>query len=120
VETAQAQRAAAIAQVNSAQSNLDNAKLQLSYTTLYAPTAGRVAKKTLEAGQRVQPSQSVVAVVERYVWVVANFKETQLARIQPGQRVKVVISTPFQTGLSTESLKAFSGQRRNFHVVATR
>jgi membrane fusion protein (multidrug efflux system) len=91
LETARAQRGASQAQVNSAEANVENAKLQLSYTTLYAPADGRIAKKTLEAGQRVQPSQAVLAIVETYVWVVANFKETQLARIKPGQHVKVAI-----------------------------
>ena len=90
-ETARAQRGASLAQVSSAEANLEYAKLQLSYTTLYSPTDGRIAKKTLEAGQRVQPAQSVMAVVEADVWVVANFKETQLGRIQPGQRVKIAI-----------------------------
>ncbi len=91
METARAQRGASLAQVSSTEANLEYAKLQLSYTTLYSPTAGRIAKKTLEAGQRVQPAQSVMAVVEADVWVVANFKETQLGRIQPGQRVKIAI-----------------------------
>jgi membrane fusion protein (multidrug efflux system) len=90
-ETARAQRGASLAQVSSAEANLEYAKLQLSYTTLYSPTDGRIAKKTLETGQRVQPAQSVMAVVEAYVWVVANFKETQLGRIQPGQHVKITI-----------------------------
>jgi membrane fusion protein, multidrug efflux system len=91
LEAARAQERASAAQLGSAEANLENAKLQLSYTTLYAPADGRIAKKTLEAGQRVQPNQSVVAVVETYVWVVANFKETQLARIKPGQHVKIAI-----------------------------
>jgi membrane fusion protein (multidrug efflux system) len=91
LEAARAQRGASQSQEASTQANVENAKLQLSYNTLYAPTDGRIAKKTMEAGQRVQPSQSVVAVVENYVWVVANFKETQLTRIKPGQHVKVAI-----------------------------
>jgi biotin carboxyl carrier protein len=80
--------AASLAQVSSAEANLENAKLQLSYTILYAPADGRVAKKMLEAGQRVQPSQSVVAIVETYVWVVANFKETQLGRQQVNRAIE--------------------------------
>ena len=90
-EAARAQRGASLAQVSSAEANVESAKLQLSYTTLHAPADGRIAKKTLEAGQRVQPAQSVMAVVEAYVWVVANFKETQLGRIRPGQDVKIAI-----------------------------
>jgi membrane fusion protein, multidrug efflux system len=91
LETSKAQRGASSAQVSSAEANVENAKLQLSYATLYAPADGRIAKKTLESGQRVQPSQAVVAVVEPYVWVVANFKETQLARIRPGQKATVAV-----------------------------
>jgi membrane fusion protein, multidrug efflux system len=91
LETAKAQRVAAVAQVNSAQAAVDNAKLQLSYTTLYAPTDGRIAKKSVEAGQRAQPGQQLMAVVEPDVWVVANYKETQLARIRPGQDVEIPI-----------------------------
>jgi membrane fusion protein (multidrug efflux system) len=91
LETAKAQRVAAVAQVDSTQASLANAQLQLSYTTLYSPTDGRIAKKSLETGQRVQPSQQLMAVVEPNVWVVANFKETQLGRIVPGQPVEVPI-----------------------------
>ncbi len=93
IDTAKAQKAAATAQVASAQSAVENAQLQLSYTTLYAPVDGRVAKKTLEVGQRVQPGQSLLAIVEPYVWVEANYKETQLGRIRPGQEVEIVVDS---------------------------
>lgn len=91
LETAKAQRGASVAQVNSAQAAVDNAGLQLSYTTLYAPTEGRIAKKSLETGQRAQPGQQLMAVVEPDIWVVANNKETQLGRIRPGQEVEIQI-----------------------------
>jgi membrane fusion protein, multidrug efflux system len=91
VETAKAQRAASVAQVDAAQAAVENANLQLSYTTLFSPTDGRIAKKTLEVGQRVQPAQQVMAVVEPNIWIVANYKETQLGRIRPGQPVEIRI-----------------------------
>lgn len=91
LKTAEAQRQAARAQISGAQSALQNAELQLSYTTLYAPTDGSIANKSIEAGQRVQPGQSLMAVVENYVWILANFKETQLGRIRVGQSVDISI-----------------------------
>jgi membrane fusion protein (multidrug efflux system) len=91
LQTARAQRVAAVAQVDSSQAALDNAQLQLSYTTLFAPTDGRIAKKSVETGQRVQPGQQLMAVAEPNVWIVANFKETQLGRIRPGQQVEIPI-----------------------------
>jgi len=91
LKTAQAQRQAAQAQIAGAQAAVRNAELQLSYTTLYAPADGSIASKNVEAGQRVQPSQSLMAVVEKYVWIVANFKETQLGRISVGQQVNISI-----------------------------
>jgi membrane fusion protein, multidrug efflux system len=91
LQATKAQRASALAQIHAATESVENAKLQLSYTTLYAPTAGHIANKTLEAGQRVQPGQTVVAVVEPSVWIVANLKETQLGRIRPGQSVEISV-----------------------------
>jgi membrane fusion protein (multidrug efflux system) len=79
------------AQVDASRAALDNAQLQFSYTTLHAPTDGRIAKKSVETGQRVQPGQQLMAVVEPYVWIVANYKETQLGRIRPRQEVEIPI-----------------------------
>jgi len=89
VETAKAQSTAAKAQLAAGKAALENARLQLSYTVLPAPTDGRIAKKALETGQRIQPGQTVMMIVEPLVWVVANYKETQLGRIRPGQPVEV-------------------------------
>jgi len=79
------------ADLATAEAALKNAELQLSYTTVVAPTDGRIAKKTAESGARVQPGQALMAVVEQDVWVLANFKETQLARMQVGQHANVKI-----------------------------
>lgn len=79
------------ASIASAQAKLENAKLQLSYTKITAPVSGRVGRKTVEIGQQVQAGQPLLAVVPDQFWVVANFKETQLERMKPGQEVKVKI-----------------------------
>jgi membrane fusion protein (multidrug efflux system) len=61
--------------------SLDNARLQLSYDTITAPVSGRTSKRSAEVGAFVQPGQALIAVVEPNVWIEANFKETQLAKI---------------------------------------
>lgn len=91
LETAKAQEQAAVAQVDSTRAAVQNAELQLSYTTVYAPTDGRVAQKTFETGQRVQAGQVGLSLAEPNVWVVANYKESQLGRIRSGQSVEVRI-----------------------------
>jgi len=91
IETAKAQEQAAAAQVAVASAQVQNAELQLSYTTVYAPTDGRVAQKTFETGQRVQAGQGGLSISEPNAWVVANFKETQMGRIRPGQPVEITV-----------------------------
>ncbi|AGY60714.1 HlyD family secretion protein [Gloeobacter kilaueensis] len=86
-----AQYEAALAAVQQAEANVRNAQLQLSYTRIAAPIAGRIGKRTVEAGQRVQPGQPLLSVVQNQVWVTANFKETQLAHMRPGQTVEVKV-----------------------------
>ena len=88
-EANRAQAAAARAEVAQAKAALDNARQQLSYTNITAPTAGKVGSKTVEIGQRVQPGTPLMAVVGNDYWVTANFKETQLGEIEPGEKVEV-------------------------------
>jgi len=90
-ESASAQLAAAQAGVAAAEASLHDAKRLLSYTTVSAPVAGRVGAKNVESGNRIQPGQALLALAEEEVWVVANFKETQLARMQCGQRVEITV-----------------------------
>ena len=89
LKSAEAAADAAQAQEKVAEANLKDAELQLSYTGILAPAAGRIGKKNLETGNRVQPGQALLALVQPDVWVVANFKETQLARMRPGQPVRL-------------------------------
>jgi membrane fusion protein, multidrug efflux system len=78
------------ASVAQAKANLEAAKLQLSYTTIVAPREGIVTDKHVNPGQIVQPGQELFAVVPlNDLWIRANFKETQLANVHPGQRAEV-------------------------------
>jgi membrane fusion protein, multidrug efflux system len=77
-----------------AQANLDQAQLNLDYTTIRAPVDGRVTKKTVEPGQVLQPGQALLAIVDLdNLWVVANYKETELTEVRVGQRAKVTVDT---------------------------
>lgn len=73
---------------------LDAAKLDLDYTKFYAPADGYVTKKSVLAGNQVKSGQPVMAVVSlEDVHVVANYKETQLEKVKPGQRVEIDVDT---------------------------
>jgi membrane fusion protein (multidrug efflux system) len=98
VETAAAQAHAAeaglnvsAAKVQNTEAALRSAELQLSYTTITATTDGRVGRKSVQVGNRVVLGQPLMAVVEPATWIVANFKETQLAYMKPGQIVEVEV-----------------------------
>jgi membrane fusion protein, multidrug efflux system len=90
-EVSQRQYKAALAAIAQAQAQVDNAQLQLSYANIVAPTAGQVGNKTIQVGQRVQPGQTLMSVVSQRPWIVANFKETQLGKMKPGQAVEIKI-----------------------------
>jgi membrane fusion protein (multidrug efflux system) len=83
---------AADAQALQRRSQLAQAELNLSYTVILSPVTGIVGKRTVEASQNVSIGQELVDVVPLDdVWVTANFKETQLAHMRPGQRVEVKV-----------------------------
>ena len=85
-----ADAASALAAVQAARANLDAAELQLSYTTIAAPIDGVVTKKSVEPGQILQPGQGLFVLIPLHdVWVTANFKETQLEKVRPGQKAEV-------------------------------
>jgi membrane fusion protein (multidrug efflux system) len=79
------------AQVKILQVQLKDANQQLAYNRILAPVAGRFGKRNIEVGTRVQAGQQLGAIVEDNVWLVANFKETQLAELRKGQEVKITI-----------------------------
>ena len=89
VEAQKAQIAAAAANLQAADATIENAELQLGYTTVHAPDSGRITRRTVEVGNYVNPGQSLLAVIPDNFWVTANFKETQLAGMHPGQPVRV-------------------------------
>jgi membrane fusion protein (multidrug efflux system) len=79
----------ALAQVAQRRALLEQAQLNLSYCVVVAPVTGIIGKKTVELGENLSAGQQLMAVVPLDdVWVTANFKETQLSRMNPGQRVK--------------------------------
>jgi membrane fusion protein (multidrug efflux system) len=92
ISVIRARAAAAEAHAQQMRAQLAQAELNLQYTTVKAPTAGLVSRKTVEPGQIIQPGQPLMAIIPlNEVWVVANFKETQLQHMRPGQRVTVKV-----------------------------
>jgi membrane fusion protein (multidrug efflux system) len=86
--------AAREADVNAARAALDQALLNLSYTKIYAPANGIVGKRSVELGSRIEPGQTLMFVTETdEIWVTADFKETQLARMHRGENVTIHVDT---------------------------
>jgi len=79
------------ARVSSAEAALELAKLQLSYTKLLAPADGLASKLAVHEGQLVGLAQPIVVIVPTSTYVVANFKETQVGKMRPGQRASISI-----------------------------
>ena len=111
IESREAELVVAKAAVETNDANVADAKLQLSYCWVLSPCDGRVSRKTVETGLRASAGQSILAVTENDVWVLANFKETQLAKVRVGQRVTLPVDAfkkhPF-TG-RVDSIQAGSG-----------
>lgn len=79
------------ANVAQAEAAVRQAELNLSYTKVTAPDAGRITRRVVEQGNYIQPGQSLLAIVPEKIWVVANFKETQLTHMRPGQPAEVEV-----------------------------
>jgi membrane fusion protein (multidrug efflux system) len=79
------------AQIEQAQANLSAAETNLSYTDLRAPQDGRITRRNVDLGTFVQAGEQVFYIVTPQVWVTANFKETQLADMHPGQHVSMEV-----------------------------
>jgi membrane fusion protein (multidrug efflux system) len=86
-----AQVGTVLAQWQEAQTNIAAAKINLAYTKMFAPADGRVTRKAVEPGDYLQVGQQIMSIVPEDVWVVANFKESQLKNMRPGQPVTVAI-----------------------------
>ena len=78
-------------EVERARADLATAELNLSYTKIVAPSDGRITRKSVEAGALVQPGQALFAIVPTQFWVIANFKETQLRDMRPGQPAEIAV-----------------------------
>jgi len=113
VEVTRLRAASAQARVDMAKAALEQARLNLGYATITAPARGVVSRKSVEVGQVVQPAQPLLALVSLDdVWVVANFKETQLRRMSPGQAATVYVDTYGRSYAGrVESIAAATGAR---------
>ncbi len=101
-----------LSQWNEAQTNVAAARLDFSYTKIFAPGDGRVTRKAVEAGDYVQTGQTLLSIVPNEVWVVANFKESQLKHMKPGQPALVEIDALGKTlRAHVDSIQAGSGAR---------
>ena len=81
----------ATAQIAQLQASVHQAELDLASTQVTAPTPGRVTQKNVEVGDYIQVGQTMLAIVPRDFWVVANFKETQLTRMHPGEPATITV-----------------------------
>ena len=89
IAVSRSQAEASAAEIDLAREKVKQAELELSYTKLTAPETGRIARRVVEPGAFVQVGQPLLALVSKAVWVVANFKESQIADMRPGQAVQV-------------------------------
>jgi membrane fusion protein (multidrug efflux system) len=113
VEQAHARRAAAEAQVKLAEAAVDIATIDLSYTKIVAPHAGVVSRKSINEGQAIGLGQAIVQLVPDARWVTANFKETQLTHMAPGQHATFEVDAYPGVALTgeIESLSGATGSR---------
>ena len=87
-----ARAASALAEAQRKKADLDQAQLNLQYTKIVAPVNGIVSNRTVEVGQNVAPGQELMKIINlEDVWITANFKETQLRQMKPGQRVTIEV-----------------------------
>lgn len=94
ISDARAQSASANGALEQARADVRTAELNLSYTTIYAPVSGVIGHKTVEPGNRIQPGQTLLTIVPvDDIWITANFKETQLRRMRPGEPVTVHVDS---------------------------
>jgi membrane fusion protein (multidrug efflux system) len=101
------------AQVDQLSAGVELAELALSYTKIRAPESGYITRKGVEPGNFVQPGQTLLALVPDRFWVVANFKETQLTRMRPGQPVTLKVDAYPRLRLRghVESIQSGTGAR---------
>ncbi len=117
-QTMRATRARALSAEANAErrkAELDQAELNLQYTKVIAPVTGIVSNRTVEVGQNLQTGQEMMKVIpldEANIWVTANFKETQLKNIKPGQSVEIAVDATGKTYKGhVDSIAGASGDR---------
>jgi len=94
LKQAEASKLTQLSTIRQKEALLDEARLRLEYTKIYASADGYVTRKTVEAGNQIQAGQPVMAVVSLDdVHIIANYKETQIERVSPGQKVKIEVDT---------------------------
>jgi membrane fusion protein, multidrug efflux system len=100
-------------QVEQAQAKLDQANLNLEWTVVRAPQDGWITKRNVEKGNYVAPGQQIFSIVATEVWITANFKESQLVNMRPGQRVAIRIDAYPQLRLEghVDSIQLGSGSK---------
>jgi membrane fusion protein (multidrug efflux system) len=101
------------AQVEQAQANLAQAEINLSYCILRAPQDGHITRRNVDVGTYLQAGQQVFFIVTPALWITANFKETQLNRMRPGQPVDITVDAYPALNLHghVDSIQAGSGDR---------
>lgn len=101
------------AQLAQAQANLAQAQVNFSYTEIRAPADGWITQRNVDKGSFIQAGQQVFFIVTKQPWIVANFKETQLTYMRPGQKVSISVDAFPKLHLSghVDSIQAGSGAR---------
>lgn len=82
-----------MASIKRLEAEVEQDELNLSYTKIYASSDGKITNRSVEQGNYVQVAQPMFSIVPEKMWIVANFKETQIADMKPGQPVKIKIDT---------------------------
>jgi membrane fusion protein, multidrug efflux system len=113
VVTAQADVVAAVGDYQKAQADTHRAEVNLGYCQIVAPADGRITNKSVEAGAYVTSANPLFQIVPPEVWVIANFKETQLQYMQPGQSATISIDSfpDLQLHGKVDSIQAGTGSR---------
>ncbi len=94
LRTAESQKLTQASTIKQKEASAALADLNYQYTKIYAPADGYVTKKSVQVGNQIQPGQPLMAVVGlNDIWVVANYKETELENIRPGQQVKISVDS---------------------------
>ena len=113
IQATMARARAAQATADRKKAELDQAELNLQYTKIVAPVTGVVSNRTVEVGQNLQPGQEMMKIVPlEDIWVTANFKETQLRSMKPGQKADIDVDANGKTYKGhLDSIAAVSGAR---------